>query len=182
MTTLKQTYREEIVPKLGKELGIKNTMAVPKLVKIVINCGLGEALTDKKAVEAMAGQLSIITGQKPMVARAKRAISTFKLREGDAIGLKVTLRGHRMYDFLARFISIALPRVRDFRGIPISGFDGHGNYTMGLREQTIFPDLEYKLVDKIRGFEITFVTTARTDTEARSLLTFLGLPFAKKEK
>ena len=155
-------------------------MAVPRLVKIVINCGLGEALKDKKVLESVSAQLAVITGQKPQVTRAKQAISTFKLRAGDAIGLKVTLRGKRMNDFLTRLINIALPRVRDFRGIPQDGFDGHGNYTMGISEQTIFPELEYKLVDKIRGFEVTFVTTAGDNKAGKELLEFLGLPFEKK--
>lgn len=173
-------YRKEIVPKLKKELGIENPMAIPKLIKIVINCGLGEALKDKKVVESMAAQLTVITGQKPLITKAKVAISTFKLREGDIIGMKVTLRGKRMYDFLNRLVSIALPRVRDFRGIPKNGFDGRGNYTLGIREQTIFTELEYKMVDKVRGFEVTFVTSAQTDEQGRALLVALGLPFEKK--
>ena len=156
-------------------------MAVPKVVKIVINCGLGEALKDKKIIESVSTQLSIITGQKPQITRAKRAISTFKLRAGDAIGLKATLRGKRMYDFLTKLITIALPRVRDFRGISDRGFDGRGNYTLGIAEQTIFPELDYKLIDKIRGFEITFVTNTRDDTSAKALLELLGLPFAKEK-
>lgn len=152
-----------------------------KLVKIVVNCGIGrEAVADKKVIETMAAQLAVITGQKPAVTRAKRAISSFKLRAGDAIGLKVTLRGKRMRDFLTRLVSIALPRVRDFRGVAGSGFDGQGNYTMGIAEQTIFPELEYTMVDKTRGFEVTFVTTAVNDREARSLLETLGLPFEKE--
>ncbi len=179
MTALQDTYKKDIVPKLIKEFGIKNPMAVPKLLKIVVNCGLGEALKDKKVLENMASQLSIITGQKPQITRASRAISTFKLRAGDAIGLKVTLRGKRMYDFYMKFVAIALPRVRDFRGIPSKRFDGHGNYTLGITEQTIFPELEYQLVDKIRGFEITFVTSAHTDEKGKTLLTLLGLPFEK---
>lgn len=179
MNTLQQRYTKEIVPELSKKLSVKNIMAVPKLKKIVINCGLGEALSDKKVMEKMAAQLGSITGQKPQITRAKRAISTFKLRAGDAIGLKVTLRGGRMYDFLLKFVSIALPRVRDFRGVPTTGFDGKGNYTVGIREQTIFPEIDYNVVDKVRGFEITFVTTASDSTGAKELLTLLGLPFAK---
>lgn len=174
-----ELYRKEILPKLSKELKISNPMAVPRLVKIVVNAGLGEALSDKKVLDKMQAQLAVICGQKPKVTHAKQAISSFKLREGDPIGLKVTLRGKRMYNFLTKFVSIALPRVRDFRGIPSRGFDGNGNYTLGLTEQTIFPELEYSLVDKAHGFEITFVTTARTDEEARRLLTLLGLPFEK---
>jgi len=178
MTTLEQHYREELVPKLMTELGIKNKMAVPKLVKVVINCGLGEALKDKKIADKVAEQLGLITGQKPVITKAKIAISTFKLRENDIIGVKVTLRGKRMYDFISRLVGIALPRVRDFRGIPTKGFDGRGNYTMGIAEQTIFPDLDYSVVDHVRGFEATFVTTAQNDEQAKKLLQLLGMPFA----
>lgn len=181
MVTLLEKYRQEIVPKLISQLGIGNRMAVPKLVKIVINCGIGESLKDKKVLEKMALQLAVITGQKPAVTVAKRAISTFKLRAGDQIGLKVTLRGKRMYDFWAKLVGIALPRVRDFRGVSLRGFDGRGNYTLGIAEQTIFPELDYSLVDKVRGFEITFVTSAQNDKEAKELLTLLGMPFAKVE-
>lgn len=163
-----------------KDLKIKNPMAVPKLAKIVINVGLGEAIADKKVMEKMMAQLSVIAGQKPQITRAKRAISTFKLRAGDAIGLKATLRGKRMYDFLTKLVTIALPRVRDFRGISAAGFDGRGNYTMGISEQTIFPELEYGMVDKVRGFEVTFVTTAEKDGDAKMLLTLLGMPFEKE--
>lgn len=150
------------------------------LVKIVVNCGIGrEAIADKKVIEKMAAQLAVITGQKPAVTRAKRAISSFKLRAGDVVGLKVTLRGKKMRDFMTRLVTIALPRVRDFRGMPLTGFDGNGNYTMGIAEQTIFPELDYTLVDKTRGFEVTFVTSAETDEDAKKLLTVLGLPFEK---
>lgn len=172
-------YTKQIVPSLMKDLNIVNRMAVPKLVKIVVNCGMGEALRDKKSMEKMSTQLSMITGQKPAVTRAKRAISTFKLRAGDQIGLKVTLRGSRMYDFFTKLVTIALPRVRDFRGVPISSLDHNGNYTLGIREQTIFPELEYSLVDKVRGFEVTFVTTSQNDEQTRALLTKLGMPFEK---
>lgn len=161
------------------EYGVLNIMQVPRLIKIVVNCGMGEALADKKTMEKMSAQLAVITGQKPQIMRAKRAISTFKLRAGDAVGLRVTLRGRRMKDFLAKLVGIALPRVRDFRGIPNRGFDGNGNYTLGVKEHTIFPELEYSMVDKVRGFEITFVTTAQSDEHAKKLLTTLGLPFAK---
>lgn len=178
MTTLEQHYREDIVPKLMTELGIKNKMATPKLLKVVINCGLGEALKDKKIADKVAEQLGLITGQKPVITKAKIAISSFKLRENDIIGVKVTLRGKRMYDFISRLVGIALPRVRDFRGIPTKGFDGHGNYTMGIAEQTIFPDLEYSVVDHVRGFEATFVTSAQNDEQAKKLLQLLGMPFA----
>ncbi|MBI4065254.1 50S ribosomal protein L5 [Candidatus Gottesmanbacteria bacterium] len=179
MTSLQETYKKEVTPVLMKELGIINQMAVPKLLKIVINCGLGEALKDKKVIDHMASQLTVIAGQKPRVTRANRAISTFKLRAGDAIGIKVTLRGKRMYDFFKKLVAIALPRVRDFRGIPPAGFDGHGNYTLGITEQTIFPELDYQLVDKVRGFEITLVTNAQTDERGKALLSHLGLPFEK---
>ena len=155
-------------------------MQTAKLVKIVVNCGMGEALADKKTIEKMGAQLAVITGQKPMVCRAKRAISTFKLRAGDAVGLRATLRGKRMRDFLTKLVGIALPRVRDFRGISTGSFDGNGNYTLGIKEHTIFPELEYSMVDKVRGFEITFVTTTASNEEARTLLTTLGLPFAKE--
>lgn len=173
-------YEKSIVPAFMTTHGVKNRMQVPRLVKIVVNCGIGEALVDKKVIEKMAAQLAVITGQKPQVTRAKRAISTFKLRAGDAVGLRVTLRGKRMYDFLTKLVGIALPRVRDFRGIPTRGFDRHGNYTLGLKEHTIFPELEYGMVDKVRGFEVTFVTTAKTDDHGKILLTLFGLPFAKE--
>ena len=162
-----------------QEYGLPNVMQVPRLMKIVVNCGMGEALADKKSLEKMAAQLAVITGQKPQVMRAKRAISSFKLRAGDAVGLRVTLRGRRMRDFLTKLVGIALPRVRDFRGIGTGGFDGSGNYTLGIKEHTIFPELEYGMVDKVRGFEVTFVTSAKTDEHAGILLTGLGLPFAK---
>ncbi len=179
MNRLQDRYRTEIVPALMKEFEITNPLAVPKLSKIVVNCGLGEALRDQKVIEKMAAQLGVITGQKPKVTRAKRAISTFKLRAGDVVGLKVTLRGKRMYDFITKFVGIALPRVRDFRGVARRGFDGRGNYTIGISEQTIFPELEYSLIDKSRGFEVTCVTTAKTDEQAEKLLVLLGLPFEK---
>lgn len=160
--------------------GITNTMAIPRLVKIVVNCGIGrEAIADKKVIEKVSAQLGVITGQKPAITRARRAISTFKLRAGDTVGLKVTLRGKMMVDFFTRLVKLALPRVRDFRGVSESGFDGHGNYTLGITEQTIFPELDYAMVDKIRGFEVTFVTTADSDEHARVLLTLLGMPFEK---
>jgi large subunit ribosomal protein L5 len=179
MNTLVETYTKEIVPTLTKEFGIKSRMQVPKLEKIVINCGMGEALTDKKVIEKMAAQVAVITGQKPVITYAKVSISTFKLREGEPIGLKVTLRREKMYDFLRRLISVALPRVRDFRGIPVNGFDGQGNYTVGLKEQTIFPELDYQMVDKTRGFEISFVTSAPNNQQAKRLLELFGMPFEK---
>jgi large subunit ribosomal protein L5 len=172
-------YKKELVPKLVSTFGIKNPMAIPKLEKIVINSGMGEALADKKALEKMEAQLLIICGQKPVVTRAKKAISSFKLREEDPIGLKVTLRKKRMWDFFTRLISVALPRVHDFRGVPKRGFDGRGNYTLGLSEQTIFPELNFDLVDKVRGFEVTFVTSATTNEEGKALLEGLGMPFEK---
>ncbi|MCX6793531.1 MAG: 50S ribosomal protein L5 [Candidatus Gottesmanbacteria bacterium] len=179
MHELHDIYLKQIVPEFTKA-GIKNRMAVPKLVKIVINCGIGrEALGDKKVLESMAKQLAVIAGQKPQITRAKRAISTFKLRSGDAVGLRATLRGPRMYDFLTKFIRIALPRVRDFHGVPMGGFDGKGNYTLGIAEQSIFPELDYGLIDRPRGFEVTFVTTADSDTDGKKLLTLFGMPFEK---
>ncbi len=181
MTITRSHYQETMAPKLQSDLKITNRMAIPQLSKIVINCGIGsEAIQDKKVIEAMTKQLAHITGQQPVVTKAKKAISSFKLRQGEAIGLKVTLRKKNMYDFLTKLIRIALPRVRDFRGIPTTGFDGHGNYTMGIAEQSIFPELEYTMIDKTRGFEVTFVTTAKTDEEGRALLTMLGLPFEKE--
>lgn len=181
MPSLQQTYRDDIAPKLMGELGITNRMAVPKLTKIVINCGIGaEALKDKKIIDKVREQLAVITGQRPQVTRARRAISTFKLRAGDPIGLRATLRGKRMYDFLTRLIGISLPRVRDFRGIPLKGFDGHGNYTLGISEQTIFPELEYSMIDRVRGFEVTFVSTAQNNEHAKALLMAFGMPFEKK--
>jgi len=172
-------YKKEIRPTLQKKFGIKNPMAIPALVKIVINCGLGEALTDKKILGKMESQLLIICGQKPVTTKAKKAISSFKLREEDPIGLKITLRKKRMWDFFTRLISVALPRVHDFRGVPKKGFDGKGNYTLGVSEQTIFPELDFDLVDKIRGFEVTFVTTAVSNDQGKALLEELGIPFEK---
>jgi large subunit ribosomal protein L5 len=172
-------YKETIVPKLMKDLDLANVMAVPKLEKIVVSCGLGEALTDKHVIEKMAQQLGVITGQKAQVTYARKAIATFKLRENDAIGLKVTLRRKRMYDFFKRLTSVALPRVRDFRGVSAKGFDGRGNYTLGILEQTIFPELDFAMVDKVRGFAATFVTTAKTNEQAKKLLELLGMPFEK---
>ncbi len=182
MKSMHDTYKTELLPKLMTELGIKNRMAAPKLTKIVINCSIGaEAQKDKKIIDKVREQLGVITGQRPQVTRAKQAISTFKLREGDPVGVRVTLRGTRMYDFLTRLVSIALPRVRDFRGIPRKGFDGKGNYTLGIVEQTIFAEVEYGMVDRIRGFEVTLVTTATDDRQGLALLTALGLPFEKEK-
>lgn len=182
MSGLHDTYKKDLIPKLMSELGIKNFMAAPKLIKIVVNCGIGaEAQKDKKVIEKAREQLSIITGQRPHITRAKQAISTFKLRAGDPVGLRVTLRGTRMYDFFTKFTIVSLPRVRDFRGVPLRGFDGRGNYTLGINDQSIFPELEYSLIDKVRGFEVTFVTNAGNDKSGRALLTAMGMPFAKEK-
>lgn len=183
MNTLLNTYSEGIVGKLQEKLGVKNKMAVPKLIKIVINVGLGEALTNKKAVEIVSGELAAIAGQKPVTTFARRDISSFKIRRGDAVGVMVTLRKSRMYDFFDRFVKIVLPRIRDFRGIPFDrGFDGRGGFTIGLSEQVVFPEIEYSKIDKIRGLEITFATTAKSKDETRLLLEQLGIPFQKKGK
>lgn len=176
---LLQRYKEEAVPALMERFGYKNIMEVPKIEKVVVNIGLGEALQNPKALENAARDLATITGQKPLVTRARKAIATFKLRKGNPIGLKVTLRGRRMYDFLDRLFNVALPRVRDFRGVSPDSFDGRGNYTLGLREQLIFPEIDYDKVDRVRGMEVTIVTTAETDEEARELLRLLGMPFRR---
>lgn len=167
------------VKKIAGELGIKNLMAVPKLRKIVLNCGLGEAMVNKKAIETVTKEFAQITGQRPVVTHARKDISTFKLRKGEAIGLKVTLRGAKMVDFFNKFVMIVLPRIRDFRGIPTNGFDGKGGYTYGLREQIVFPEIEYSQIEKIRGFEITFVTSGKNRNETFKLLEMLGMPFVK---
>ena len=172
-------YKEEVVPALTKEFGYKNQMEVPKLVKIVLNMGLGEVKGNSKSFNIAVDELAVIAGQKPVVTTAKKSISNFGLREGQKIGAKVTLRGDKMYEFFDRLTAIALPRVRDFRGIPDKSFDGKGNYSMGIKEQLIFPEIVYEKDEKIRGFDITFVTTAKTDAEAKALLKALGLPFAK---
>ena len=173
---LRERYRQEIVPALKKEYGYPNVMAVPKLKKIVLNMGIGEAITNIKALDAAAFELGQITGQKAVLRRARKSISNFKLRQGMPIGTSVTLRGAQMYEFLDRFVSVVLPRVRDFRGLPGKSFDGRGNYTCGLRDQLVFPEVDYAKVDKARGMNITIVTTAGTDEEARSLLKQLGMP------
>ncbi len=179
MARLKDFYRNEVVPRLLKEGGYKNVMEVPKIEKIVVNIGLGEAIQNAKAMEAATGDLTTVTGQKPLVRRAKKAISNFKLREGMPIGVAVTLRRERMFEFLDRLVTVAFPRVRDFRGISPKSFDGRGNYTIGLKEQIIFPEIDYDKIDKIRGMNITIVTSAKTDEEALRLLTFMKLPFRK---
>jgi len=179
MSRLKDRYREEIVPALLEEFGYRNVMEVPRLQKIVVNVGLGEALQDVKALDAAARDIAIITGQKPIITRAKKSIAVFKLREGNPIGVKVTLRGNRMYDFLDRMCNIALPRRRDFRGVSPDSFDGRGNYSLGFREQLVWPEIDYDSIDKIRGMEVTIVTTAKNDEEARRLLQLLGMPFGR---
>ena len=179
MSTMKTYYKETVAPALFKKFGYRSVMETPKLNKIVINVGCGEAKDDQKKIDAIMGDLSQITGQKPVICRAKKAIANFKLREGNIIGVKVTLRGEVMYEFLDRFFNIALPRVRDFRGINPNSFDGRGNYSVGIKEQLIFPEIEYEKIDAIRGMDINFVTTAKTDEEAKELLTLMGAPFAK---
>ena len=176
MPRMKELYERQ-VPALQKELGITNVMRVPRLEKIVVNVGVGEALQNAKALDATVGDIMIITGQKPIITRARRSIAVFKLREGNQVGVKVTLRGDRMWDFLDRLVSIALPRQRDFRGVSPDAFDGRGNYSLGLREQLAFPEIDYDKIDKIRGLEIQIVTTARTDQEGYVLLRHLGMPF-----
>ncbi len=177
MARLKEKYVNETVAKLKEKFSYKNIMQVPKLEKIVINMGLGEAIQNPKAIDAAVGDLSLITGQKPVVTRAKKSIAGFKLREGMPIGVKVTLRGERMFEFADKLFNIALPRVRDFRGVSGKAFDGRGNYTLGIREQLMFPEIEYDKVDKVRGMDIVFVTSARSDEEAKELLAQLGMPF-----
>jgi large subunit ribosomal protein L5 len=180
MPRLKDLYRDQIVDTLQKELGYQNVMQVPRLEKIVVNVGMGEALQNAKALDAAVQDVATITGQRPIVTRARKSIASFKLREGNPIGVKVTLRGNRMWDFLDRLCSIALPRQRDFRGISPDSFDGRGNYSLGLREQLIFPEIDYDSIDKIRGFEVTIVTTAKTDEEGLQLLRLLGMPFGRR--
>lgn len=172
-------YRETIVPELFKEFEYKSVMQVPKISKIVINMGIGDAVHDSKRIEEAAAELALITGQKPLITKAKKSLAVFKLREGMPIGVKVTLRGRKMYDFLDRLINVSLPRVRDFRGVSKTAFDGFGNYTLGIREQIIFPEIDYDKVQKIRGMDITIVTTAKNNQEGQTLLTKMGMPFAK---
>lgn len=176
---LKQRYQDQIAPRLIQRFAYTNAHQVPKLVKVVLNIGIGEAIQNPKALDAAVGDLQKIAGQKPVVQRSRKAIANFKLRAGLPIGVKVTLRAARMYQFVDKLLSVGLPRIRDFRGISPSGFDGKGNYTLGLREQLVFPEIEYDKIDKLRGLEVTFVTSARTDEEARALLTELGFPFRK---
>lgn len=179
MSRLKTLYNDEIVDAMIKKFGYKNIMEVPKLDKIVVNMGVGEAKDNAKLLESAAKDLEIITGQKPVLTKAKKSIANFKIREGLAIGCKVTLRGERMYEFLDRLVNLALPRVRDFRGVNPNAFDGRGNYALGIKEQLIFPEIEYDKVDKVRGMDVIVVTTAKTDEEARELLRLFNMPFAK---
>ena len=180
MSRLRELHKTEAIPALIKQFGYKNVMAAPKMVKINVNMGLGEAISNAKILDVAAEELSAITGQHPVVTKAKKSIAAFKLRQGMPIGVTVTLRGDRMYEFFDRLVSIALPRVRDFRGVSAKSFDGRGNYTMGMRDQLIFPEIDYGKADKARGMNITIVTTAKSDDEAYELLRVLGMPFAKK--
>jgi large subunit ribosomal protein L5 len=179
MNIMKERYLKEVSPALMKSLGLKNVMEIPRVKKVVVNIGLGEALDNPKALDAAVVDLTAIAGQKPVITKARKSIANFKLREGRAIGTAVTLRGERMWSFLDRLMNIVLPRVRDFRGVSTESFDGRGNYTLGLREQIIFPEIEYDKVDKVRGLEITIVTSAQTDDQASALLQMLGMPFRK---
>jgi large subunit ribosomal protein L5 len=177
MSRLRERYEKEVVPALKKEFGYKNVMAVPKIEKVVVNMGLGEATTNIKIIDVGSSELASITGQKPIVRRAKKSIAAFKVRKGQPVGTSVTLRGERMYEFLDRLMAIALPRVRDFRGVSPRGFDGRGNFTLGLKDQLLFPEIDYLKVDKSRGMNVSVVTTARTDQEAKKLLQLIGMPF-----
>ena len=181
MNRMQETYNKEVVPALRKAFDFKNIMQVPRIEKVVINIGMGEALDNPKALEAAVADLTIIAGQKPLMNKARKSIANFKLREGRLIGTKVTLRGDRMWAFLDRLLNTALPRVRDFRGVSANAFDGRGNYTLGLHDQLIFPEIEYDKIDKLRGMEVTIVTTAKDDDQARVMLKLLGMPFSKKE-
>ena len=177
---IKQRYIEEVIPQIMKDRGFATPMRVPRIEKIVVNIGMGETVQNPKAMEAATTDLTTITGQKPLVTKAKKSINAFKLRQGMPIGTKVTLRGQRMYDFLDRLINVALPRIKDFHGIPRESFDGRGNYGLGIKEQIIFPEINYDKIDRIRGLQVIFVTTARTDEEGRQLLELLGMPFARE--
>lgn len=177
---LKERYQKEIVPALMKSLNLENVMQVPRVDKVVVNIGLGEALDNPKALDAAVSDIGQITGQKPVITKARKSIAAFKLREGRSIGVKVTLRGEKMWSFLDRLMNVALPRVRDFRGISPNSFDGRGNYTLGLREQLVFPEIEYDKIDKLRGMEVAIVTTAKSDDHGRQLLQMLGMPFRKE--
>ena len=176
-TRLRERYQKEVAPQIAKDFGIRNPMAIPRVDKIVLNMGMGEAIANSKILDTAVDELRSITGQKPVITKAKKSIASFKLRQGMAIGVMVTLRGDRMYEFLDRLVSVALPRVRDFRGVSPKAFDGRGNYTIGIREQLIFPEIDFNKVDKLRGMNISIVTTARNDEQARALLKGLGMPF-----
>jgi len=178
MARLKEKYKNEIMPAMQQKFNYSNVMELPKLEKVIINIGLGEAVQNPKALDAAVQDLTLISGQKPVVTRAKKSIAAFKLRAGMPIGVKVTLRGDRMYEFVDKLINVALPRVRDFRGVSSKSFDGRGNYSLGLKEQLLFPEIEYDKIDKLRGMEVVFTTTAKTDEEGRELLKLLGMPFA----
>ena len=180
MPRLREKYNNEVVPAMRREFGYDNVMQVPRLIKVVVNIGLGEALQNAKALDAATKDLTLISGQKPIVTKAKKSIATFRLRAGNPIGLKVTLRGKRMYDFLDRLFNVAMARVRDFRGISPDSFDGRGSYTLGLKEHTVWPELSFDTVDKVRGMEISIVTSAKTDDEARQFLRLMGMPFSKE--
>jgi len=180
LANLKTKYQEEVAPALQKQFNYRNVMMIPRLEKIVVNVGLGEAVQNAKALDAAVADIAAITGQRPIITRAKKSISTFKIRTGMPIGCKVTLRGERMWDFLEKLIYVALPRVRDFRGVSPKSFDGRGNYALGLKEQLLFPEIDYDKVDKIRGMDVIIVTTAKTDEEAKALLKGLGMPFAER--
>lgn len=179
-TNLKEKYQKEIAPKLAKELGLANILAAPRIEKVIINIGLSEALEDKKALEAASSDLAVITGQKPKVTKARQSIAGFKLRAGQPVGLMVTLRGQRMYDFFEKLVAVVLPRLRDFQGVSLKSFDGQGNYTLGIPEQIVFPEIDYAKVNKVRGLEITIVTNAKTSERAKRLLELLGMPFAPR--
>ncbi len=180
MNRMQERYQQEVVPALQNAFGYRNVMEVPRIQKVVVNIGLGEAMGNSKALEAAITDMTTITGQKPIQTKARKSISNFKLREGVVIGVKVTLRGDRMWAFIDRLVNVALPRVRDFRGVSPDAFDGRGNYTLGLRDQLIFPEIEYDKIDKLRGMEITIVTTAKNDEHSRAMLRFLGMPFRKE--
>jgi large subunit ribosomal protein L5 len=180
MSPLREKYQTEVAPRLREEFGYRNVMEIPRIEKVVVNVGLGEALQNAKALDAATQDIATITGQRPVVTRARRSIATFKLRAGNPIGVKVTLRGERMYAFLDRLMNVALPRQRDFRGVPRDAFDGRGNYTLGLREQIVWPEISYDQVDRVRGMEITIVTSAETDEEARRLLELMGMPLQRR--
>ena len=180
MTRLKDKYKNEVAPAMMQKFNYKNVMEIPKLEKVVVNIGLGEATQNPKVLDGAVADLKLVTGQKPIITKAKKSIAAFKLRQGVAIGTKVTLRSEKMFEFVDKFINVTLPRVRDFRGVSPKAFDGRGNYTLGIKDQLIFPEIEYDKVDQIRGMDITFVTTARTDEEAKELLRLMGMPFAER--